>query len=297
MRDRKGIRLAGAAAVVALSACATMTVNQAGEEAAIRAAEAEYIAAFNAHDANRLLGVHTPDAVLMVSNAPLSTGTTALRSSFTDLFTQVSPTLSFTPTKIDVTSPTTAYDYGTYTLTLNTPQGPMTDRGNYASVWRKIDGQWRIALDAPVTSTPMPMAGATAMATPMYPPDVHIVSNAGLAWNAFTPPGFDPGMKLAVISGDPSKAGEYTVRLQFPAGYRFPVHWHPGAENLTVVSGTFQLGMGNTANWNALQNYGPGDYLYIPPRHAHFGGSPSTGASVIQLHGIGPFQVMVGPGM
>jgi len=49
-----------------------------------------------------------------------------------------------------------------------------------------------------------------------------------------------------VISGDPSKTGAYTVRLMFPAGYRFPVHWHPGAENLTVVSGTFQLGMGNT---------------------------------------------------
>ena len=297
MRDLKGIRLAGAAAVIALSACATMTVNQATEEAAIRAAETEYMAAFNAHDANRLLAVHAPDAVLMLSNSPLSTGATALRSSFTDFFSQGSPTLSFTPTRIEVTSPTTAYDYGTYTLNLNTPQGQMTDRGNYTTLWRKIDGQWRIALDAPVTSTPMPMAGATAMASPMYPPDVHIVSNGSLAWNAFTPPGFDPGMKLAVISGDPSKAGEYTVRLQFPAGYRFPVHWHPGAENLTVVSGTFQLAMGNTANWNALQNYGPGDYLYIPPRHSHFGGSPSTGPSVIQLHGMGPFQVIVGPGM
>src|SRR3954465_1876307 len=115
MRDLKGIRLAGAAAAIALGACATMTVNQASEEAAIRAAEAEYMAAFNAHDANRLLAVHTPDAVLMVANAPLSTGATAMRSSFSDLFSQASPTLSFTPTKIDVTSPTTAYDYGTYT--------------------------------------------------------------------------------------------------------------------------------------------------------------------------------------
>ncbi len=108
------------------------------------------------------------------------------------------------------------------------------------------------------------------------------------------PAGFDPGMKLAVLNGDPGKAGDYTVRLQFPAGYRFPMHWHPSAENLTVVSGKFQLGMGNTADGNALRNYAPGDYIYIPSGHAHFGGSSAQGPSVIQLHGEGPFQVMLG---
>jgi uncharacterized protein (TIGR02246 family) len=270
-------------------------VNQASEEAAIRAVNNEYQSAFNAHDAARLAAVHAPDAVVMISNAPLASGTTAIRSSFADFFKEASPSLSFTPTKLDVASPTVATEVGTYTLTLNTPQGKVTDRGNYTTVWHKIDGQWRIAVDAPVSTTPMPMPGVAA--APVYPPDVMMVANSGLGWSDFTPPGFDPGMKLAVISGDPGKPGAYTVRLMFPAGYRFPVHWHPGAENLTVVSGTFQLGMGNTANWGALKNYAPGDYIYIPPRHAHFGGSPSTGPSVIQLHGQGPFQVIVGAPM
>src|SRR2546423_10462557 len=295
MRDLKGIRLAGAAAVIALSACATMTVNQATEEAAIRAAETEYMAAVNAHDANRLLAVHAPDAVLMLSNSPLSTGTTAIRSSFTDFFSQGSPTLSFTPTRIEVTSPTTAYDYGTYTLNMNTPQGQMTDRGNYTTLWRKINGQWRIALDAPVTSTPM--AGATAMASPMYSPDVHIVSNGGLPLDGLPPPGLGPRKKAPRIHGGAPNAREHHRPPPFPPRDQIPGHWPPGAEDLTLGSGTFQLAMGNTANWNALQNYGPGDYLYIPPRHSHFGGSPSTGPSVIQLHGMGPFQVIVGPGM
>ncbi|MDP9277981.1 MAG: cupin domain-containing protein, partial [Gemmatimonadota bacterium] len=80
----------------------------------------------------------------------------------------------------------------------------------------------------------------------------------------------------------------------FPAGYRFPVHWHPGIENLTVVSGPFQLAMGNAADWSTLKTYGPGDFLYIPPRHAHFGGSAADAASVIQLHGEGPFQLVLG---
>lgn len=284
------MRLAIAVVSLALAGCATTAVNQASEEAAIRAAANDYQTAFNAHDADRLAALHTADAMVMISNAPLAAGTAAIRSSFADFFRSASPSLSFTPTRIDVVSPTVATDVGTYTLTFNTPQGKVTDRGNYTSVWHKVDGQWRIAVDAPVSSTPMPASAAA----PMYMPDVHIVTNSSLGWSDFTPPGFDPGMKLAVISGDPGKPGEYTVRLMFPTGYKFPVHWHPGAENLTVVSGTFQLGMGNTADWSALKNYTAGDYLYIPPRHAHFGGSSASGPSVIQLHGQGPFQVIVG---
>ena len=292
MRDLNRMRGAIALATLALAACATTMVNQASEEASIRAVANQYMAAFNAHDPDRLAALHAPDAVVMISNAPLASGTSAIRTAFADFFKGSSPSLSFTPTRIDVASPIVATDVGTYTLTLDTPQGRVTDRGNYTTVWHKINGQWLIAVDAPVSTTPLP---AQAMAAaPMYGPDVRMVASSGLGWSDFAPPGFDPGMKLAVINGDPGKPGEYTVRLMFPAGYRFPVHWHPGAENLTVVSGTFQLGMGNTANWSALKDYGPGDYIYIPPRHAHFGGSAASGSSVIQLHGQGPFQVIVG---
>ena len=292
MRDLHRIRLASVLAVVALGACATTMFSQSSEEQAIRAVANEYMAAFNAHDPDRLVAVHAPDALVMISNSPLASGSSAIRSAFADFFKAGAPSLSFTPTRIDVVSPTVANDVGTYILTLDTPQGKVTDRGNYVTVWHKINGQWRIAVDAPVSTTPLPAPAVAA--APTYPPDVHMVANSSLTWGDFAPPGFDPGMKLAVLSGDPGKSGEYTVRLQFPAGYRFPVHWHPGAENLTVVSGTFQLGMGNTANWNALKNYTAGDYIYIPPRHAHFGGSAAKGPSVIQLHGQGPFQVIVG---
>ena len=105
-------------------------------------------------------------------------------------------------------------------------------------------------------------------------------------------PGFDPGSKIAVLHGNPAGKGDYTLRLQFPDGYRFPVHWHPGGEHLTVLSGTFLLGMGNTADPTALHTYGPGDFLYIPARHAHFGGA--TGTTIIQLHGEGPFEIKLG---
>jgi quercetin dioxygenase-like cupin family protein len=112
-----------------------------------------------------------------------------------------------------------------------------------------------------------------------------------LTWAPLDVPGFLPGMKVAVLDGDPEKAGPYTLRLQFPAGYRFPGHSHPNTENLTVISGKFLLGMGEKTDIRQLKVFEPGDYLNIPPNMPHFGGSDVE--TVIQLHGTGPFAINV----
>jgi quercetin dioxygenase-like cupin family protein len=112
-----------------------------------------------------------------------------------------------------------------------------------------------------------------------------------LKWAPIQPPGFDAGMEIAVILGDPAVPNQpYTVRLRFGDGYRFPAHYHPKAENLTVLSGTFLLKMGTTPG-GELTAYAPGDYLHIPPEQPHYGGA--KGATVIQLHGEGPFEIIL----
>ena len=112
-----------------------------------------------------------------------------------------------------------------------------------------------------------------------------------LQWSPIDVPGFEPGMRIAVLSGDPASDGSYTIRLAFPDGYRFPSHWHPQAENLTVLMGTFLLGEGTEEDPDAMTTYHPGDYLHIPPRSPHYGGA--TGSTVVQLHGTGPFEIML----
>ena len=82
------------------------------------------------------------------------------------------------------------------------------------------------------------------------------------------------------------------MRLQFPDGYEFPLHWHPSAEQITVISGTFHLAMGSTSGQGAPQTYAPGDFVYIPSRMAHAGGA--KGVTVVQLHGTGPFAINLG---
>jgi quercetin dioxygenase-like cupin family protein len=133
------------------------------------------------------------------------------------------------------------------------------------------------------------VAGAFAQSAHGTDPALMEVSAQSLAFSEVNVPGFDPGMKLAVVHGNPEAAGAYTVRLSFPAGYKFPPHWHPNAENLTVLSGTFRLAMGEKADPSQLKTYKAGDFLYIPGKHPHFGGV--EGPTVIQLHGEGPFTI------
>jgi len=286
---RIGSRMALAALVIATFA--STAASQQSDAAAIRALSDQWQRDIAAKNVDAIVALHAPDAVVMMSHAPVAKGSAAIRGMWAEGVKTPGLVLSWTPTTIEVVSPTRAIEYGNYTESYDTPQGKGTDAGGYVTVWHKINGKWRIAIDAPVTSAPLPEAASAA--APMEMPKVQ--ANSALTWSDFNPAGFDPGMKIAILQGDPGAKGPYIVRVSFPAGYRFPVHWHPGIENMTVVSGPFQLAMGNTADWSALKTYSPGDFIYIPPRHAHFGGSAAGAASVIQLHGEGPFLVMLGP--
>lgn len=285
-------RLVLLAALGLAAGCAPAMVNPGSDEAAIRALENEWQRAIVARDVNRIVDLHTSDALVTFSNSPAARGSAAIRSAYTGFLGLPGVALTWTPTKIDVVSPTVATDHGPYTMSYDTPNGRVTDRGNYMTVWHKIDGQWKVAVDGAVSQTPFPTATASAPMMMMDLVDTQMMMNAGLAWGPLSVPGFDPGAKIAVLHGNPGAKGDYTIRLEFPDGYRFPVHWHPNGEHVTVLSGTFLLAMGNTADWNAVRAYGPGDFLYLPARHAHFGGA--RGQTVIQLHGDGPFAINVG---
>lgn len=121
---------------------------------------------------------------------------------------------------------------------------------------------------------------------------MHDVAAAELTWDPIEVPGFLSGMKVAAIHGDASVPDQpYTLRLAFPDGYKFPPHWHPRAENVTVLEGTFLLAMGRQFDESKLKTYKVGDYLYIAAENPHYG--QVQGRTVLQLHGIGPFEIQV----
>jgi mannose-6-phosphate isomerase-like protein (cupin superfamily) len=114
-------------------------------------------------------------------------------------------------------------------------------------------------------------------------------ASAGMQWSPFNMPGVAPGLQLAVIHGNPSGGGDYTIRLRFPDGYEFPPHWHPKSEHVTVLQGSLAAGMGERFDRGMMREFGPGDFLYIPPRAPHY--VRVRGETVIQLHGQGPFEI------
>jgi hypothetical protein len=103
------------------------------------------------------------------------------------------------------------------------------------------------------------------------------------------PPVFAKGMQFAVISGDPSKPGLYVVRAKMPAGYKIMPHWHPTDEHVTVLMGTFALGMGDKFDKAKLTKLPAGGYALLPADMRHF--AMATSAATIQVHGMGPFQL------
>jgi quercetin dioxygenase-like cupin family protein len=103
------------------------------------------------------------------------------------------------------------------------------------------------------------------------------------------PPVFEKGMSFSVVSGDPSKPGIYVVRAKMPAGYKIAPHWHPTDEHVTVLSGTFALGMGEKFDKASLKKLPAGGYALLPADMRHF--AMATTAATIQVHGEGPFTL------
>jgi len=115
-----------------------------------------------------------------------------------------------------------------------------------------------------------------------------ILTPSDMTW-ADAPPSLPAGSKMAVLDGDPTKKGPFTVRLQSPDGYKVPPHTHPSTERITVISGSFHLGMGDKFDEASAQEMGPGSFAVLPAGMKHFG--YVTGETVVQIHSEGPFAI------
>ena len=109
-----------------------------------------------------------------------------------------------------------------------------------------------------------------------------------IEWKA-GPVALPAGAKMAVLEGDPTKEGPFVVRFQFPDGYHIAPHTHPKTERVTVISGALYLAMGEALDRNTAKKLPPGSFGYWPAGMKHAGWS--EGDTVIQLHGVGPWQI------
>lgn len=126
---------------------------------------------------------------------------------------------------------------------------------------------------------------AAAAVSPAFAQHHHAaVQPDDLKWTA--PAAYAPGAQLAVVAGDPAKEGMYVVRLKVPAGFQIAAHTHPNDENVTVLSGTFNIGTGEKLDTSKGTMLKAGGYSFVAkgmPHYAWF-----TEETVLQLHGMGP---------
>jgi len=99
-------------------------------------------------------------------------------------------------------------------------------------------------------------------------------------------PGF-PGWQMAIVTGDPSKAGAYyAYLLKVPDGGKAMPHFHGATETVVVISGTLLVGLGDTMDTAKMKPLGPGSIVSIPKSIHHY--AMAKGPTVIEISGIGP---------
>jgi len=100
---------------------------------------------------------------------------------------------------------------------------------------------------------------------------------------------FPAGAKMAVLQGDPGKAELFTVRLDFPDGYKVAPHFHPTDEHITVISGTFLVGMGDAVDPKQMSTLPTGGFATAGANMHHY--ATAKGHTVVQVSAMGPFQL------
>jgi anti-sigma factor ChrR (cupin superfamily) len=118
---------------------------------------------------------------------------------------------------------------------------------------------------------------------PTTPPRA-IITPGVLQWKPFL-----PGAELAVLQGNPNEEGVFTIRMRIRAGTQIPPHFHSGDENITVLKGTFGIGMGKKFDERAIRTMTSGAFITVPKSVPHF--CVSHMGAIVQIHGTGPFVI------
>jgi quercetin dioxygenase-like cupin family protein len=115
-----------------------------------------------------------------------------------------------------------------------------------------------------------------------------VVTPDKIQWGP-APAVFPAGAQMAVLAGDPGKTGPFTVRLKVPDGYRVMPHWHPTAENVTVLSGEFRVGTGDKFDETSLTTLPAHSLAVMPAHHNHY--AMAKGETEVQVSAMGPFKL------
>jgi ketosteroid isomerase-like protein len=264
----RSLGVIGLAAVLTAACGASVNVEQ--ERTALLQRDRDWSQA--ATDPDRFASFFAADASFNPPGMPPVTGADAIRKVHAEAVASPGFSVQWTPSRADVSAAgDLGYTIGTYTSAM----GGAKETGKYVTTWRKEAGTWKVTSDTFNPNGPSV-------------PEHAMVAPAAITWGD-APPSLPAGARAAVISGDPAQPGPFVLRVQVPSGYRIPTHWHPTTENVTVLSGTIALAMGESPDPKAFTDLAAGGYAVLPAEMRHT--FQARTAATVQVHGIGPFAI------
>jgi quercetin dioxygenase-like cupin family protein len=133
-------------------------------------------------------------------------------------------------------------------------------------------------------------AGVAALAQTQSHALHHTIIEADAVQWGPAPPSLPPGAQAAALLGGPAKEGPFAIRLKFPAGFVVPPHRHSKDELVTVISGRFAIASGETIDRATMKVLAPGSFVHLPAGMPHY--AAAEGETVVQINGVGPFDVV-----
>lgn len=127
---------------------------------------------------------------------------------------------------------------------------------------------------------------SAVVALPQEEKSMAMMRPTEIKWAA-APANLPHGAQMSVLAGDPTKEGLFIVRYKFPANYKIAPHFHPSDEHITVISGTFMMGMGDKVDRAKLRALPAGSHAVMPAKAHHF--AMTTTGAVVERTALGPF--------
>jgi uncharacterized protein (TIGR02246 family) len=153
--------------VLAVGACtppAAPQVDLAAEEQAVRDRSMAWLAASQARDPAAEAALFADDGIAFRENRDAIVGPAAFQAYSAEQYAQ-NPNSSITWTVDQVhvaTAGDIAYEMGTFQFTGGGPTGTEEDSGKYVTVWKKVNGEWKVAADIGVSTKPEAPTTTTA---------------------------------------------------------------------------------------------------------------------------------------
>jgi quercetin dioxygenase-like cupin family protein len=95
-----------------------------------------------------------------------------------------------------------------------------------------------------------------------------------------------PGLRTAVLYGNPPKPGLYIIRVRFPPGTFSAPHFHPEERQIVVLKGTWWVGAGPKWDRNATTPMPAGSFVVHYPNQIHYDGAKDEEV-IVEISGVG----------